>query len=203
MLFTENDTHIEALEVGSNKTPYVKDAFHRRIVNGNLDSVNPTHTGTKFAAWYTFDKDDSIEPGEYAVVRFKLSSSLVQDSYVDEEELDDVIEKRREEADEFYYRISPLPMADDLRNIQRQAFAGILWCKQYYNFNWERWADGDPTLPPPNRKHLRSKRGKHIHLDHILSVRDSWEYPFTSSWDSAFGCITMAMIDPQSTNWIY
>ncbi|KAH8729975.1 Six-hairpin glycosidase-like protein [Ilyonectria robusta] len=194
MLFTENETNLDALGLGTNKGPYVKDAFHRRIVNNDLKAVNPGQTGTKFAAWYTFDEDGGVPPGECAVVRFKLMRQ--NEEYLDEELLDDVVEQRQAEADEFYYRISPLPMAEDLRNIQRQAFAGLLWCKQYYNFNWEQWLKGDPTSPSFVRKDMRNKQGKHIHWDHVLSVRDSWEYPFTNPWDSAFDCVVMAMMDP-------
>lgn len=87
-------------------------------------------------------------------------------------------------------------MSDALRNIQRQAYAGLLWCKQYCNFNWDQWLKGYPASPPFVRKNVRNKQGKHIHWDHVLSVRDSWEYPFANPWDSAFDCVVMAMIDP-------
>jgi hypothetical protein len=89
-------------------------------------------------------------------------------------------------------------MADDLRNIQRQALAGMMWCKQYYNFVWDQWANGDPGMPPPppERKAIRNTQWKHMHLDDILSMPDSWEYPFFAAWDTAFHCIPLAMIDP-------
>jgi hypothetical protein len=129
-------------------------------------------------------------------VRFKFSKKRVE--YLDEEDFDDIIEKRREEADEFYYRISPLPMTDDLRNIQRQAFSGMMWTKQHYLFIWDQWANGDPTMPPPppSRKSIRNAQWQHMHCDDILSMPDSWEYPFFAAWDSAFHCIPLAMIDP-------
>ncbi|KAF5010258.1 hypothetical protein FDECE_3576 [Fusarium decemcellulare] len=194
MLFTENESNLEALGLGTNTGPYVKDAFHSYIINNRIDAVNPDKAGTKFAAWYAFDEDGGVPPGDCAVVRFMLSCR--SNDYLDEELFDDVIEKRREEADEFYYRLSPLPMSDDLRNIQRQAFAGLLWNKQYYHFNWEQWAKGDATVPAFVRKNLRNVQGKHIHRDHVLSVKDSWEYPFPSPWDLAFNSIVMAMMDP-------
>jgi hypothetical protein len=130
------------------------------------------------------------------VVRFRFTKR--DESYLDEEEFDDLIEKRREEADEFFYRISPLPMTDDLRNIQRQAFSGMMWTKQHYYFIWDQWAKGDPgTLPPPaDRMGIRNTQWKHMHCDDILSMPDSWEYPFFAAWDSAFHCIPLAMIDP-------
>ncbi|KAH7256711.1 Six-hairpin glycosidase-like protein [Fusarium tricinctum] len=195
-MFTENDTNFKALYDQKNAQPYVKDAFHRYIVDGEKDAVNPAKTGTKCAAWFNFNEDGGVNPGECAVVRFRFTRR--DDSYLDEEDFDDVIESRKEEADEFYYRLSPLPMADDLRNIQRQAFSGMMWTKQHYHFIWDHWANGDPTMPPPpaSRKDIRNSAWKHMHCDDILSMPDSWEYPFFAAWDSAFHCIPLAMIDP-------
>ncbi|KAL2001078.1 hypothetical protein VTN02DRAFT_2245 [Thermoascus thermophilus] len=196
MLFTENETNNEVMWGQKNAQPYVKDAFHRRVVDGETGAVNPENHGTKFAAWYAFDEGDGIPPGECAVVRFRLTRK--PEAYLDEEVLDNVFEKRRAEADEFYYRINPLPMSEDLRNIQRQALSGMLWTKQYYHFIWDQWANGDPGMipPPPGRKHVRNEKWKHLHLDDVLSMPDSWEYPFFAAWDTAFHCIPLAMIDP-------
>ncbi|KAK3387032.1 protein phosphatase 2c [Podospora didyma] len=196
LMFTENDTNYELLYGGENPQPYVKDAFHRYIVDGEKGAVNPAQIGTKCAAQFAFNEDGGVKPGECAVVRFRISRK--QDTYLDEEEFDDIIERKREEADEFYYHISPLPMADDLRNIQRQAFAGMMWCKQHYLFIWDEWANGDPSQPPPppDRKGIRNSQWKHLHCDDILSMPDSWEYPFFAAWDTSFHCITLAMIDP-------
>ncbi|KAJ1338014.1 putative isomerase [Microdochium nivale] len=196
LLFTDNDTNTEFLYKQPNKTPYVKDAFHNYIVDGKKEAVNPAQTGTKAAAWFSFNESGGVGPGECAVVRFRFSKK--DDTYLDEEVFDDMIEKRREEADDFYYRLSPLPMTDDLRNIQRQAFSGMMWCKQYYQFIWDQWANGDPAQPPPppERKAIRNAQWKHLHIDDILSMPDSWEYPFFAAWDTAFHCIPLAMIDP-------
>ncbi|EME49794.1 hypothetical protein DOTSEDRAFT_68552 [Dothistroma septosporum NZE10] len=197
-LFTDNDTNFKALWGStSNKTPYVKDAFHNRVVKGDKQAVNPQKTGTKSAAWYAFDQGEGVPPGQCAVVRFRISTKP-SDDYLDEEAFDEVIEQRLAEADEFYYKINPLPMADDLRNIQRQALSGMMWCKQYYHFIWDQWANGDPAMPPPppERKHVRNAQWKHMHLDDILSMPDSWEYPFFAAWDSAFHCIPLSLIDP-------
>lgn len=196
LLFTENETNNEKLWGIENDQPYVKDAFHRLIVDQEKDAVNPNKEGTKFAAWYAFDEAQEVPPGECAVVRFRLSQNKVE--FVDEEVLDDVIEQRRSEADDFYYRINPLPMSDDLRNVQRQAFSGMMWCKQYYNFVWDEWAHGDPgeIPPPPGRKGIRNQQWRHLYIDDILSMPDSWEYPFFAAWDTAFHCIPLAMIDP-------
>lgn len=197
LMFTENDTNTDRLYGSKNKQPYVKDAFHRWIVDEEKGAINPRCSGTKCAAWYDFGQGEGVPPGECAVVRFRLSRKY--DGYLNEELLDDIMEQRRQEADEFYYRISPLPMADDLRNIQRQALSGMLWCKQHYYFIWDQWANGDPNMPPPppNRKNVRNEHWKHMHLDDILSMPDSWEYPFFAAWDSAFHCIPLAMVDPE------
>jgi hypothetical protein len=196
LIFTDNDTNFKLLYGGENQVPHVKDAFHQYIVEGKKEAVNPAKTGTKSAAWFAFNESGGVAPGECAVVRFRFSKKTAE--FLDEEEFDDMIEKRRDEADDFYYRISPLPMTDDLRNIQRQAFSGMMWCKQYYQFIWDQWANGDPSQPPPPecRKNIRNSQWKHLHIDDILSMPDSWEYPFFAAWDSAFHCIPLAMIDP-------
>jgi len=196
LIFTENDTNTEKLYGVKNKQPYVKDGFHRWIVDEEKGAINPRCTGTKCAAWYDFGQGDGVPPGECAVVRFRLSRRFDED--LNEELLDDVIDQRRQEADEFYFRISPLPMSEDLKNIQRQAFSGMLWCKQHYYFIWDQWANGDPHMPPPppNRRNVRNAQWKHMYLDDILSMPDSWEYPFFAAWDTAFHCIPLAMIDP-------
>ncbi|EGY15632.1 cytoplasm protein [Verticillium dahliae VdLs.17] len=196
MMFTDNDTNFETLYKQENKTPYVKDAFHKYIVDGEKKAINPAQTGTKAAAWFNFNEDGGVNPGECAVVRFRFSKKDLP--YFDEGEFDDIMDQRVADADDFYYRISPLPMADDLRNIQRQAFSGMMWTKQHYLFIWDQWANGDPTQPPPppGRKAIRNSQWKHMHCDDILSMPDSWEYPFFAAWDSAFHCIPLAMIDP-------
>lgn len=198
LIFTENDTNFKKLYSGENKSPYVKDAFHAYIVDGEKWAVNPACEGTKAAAWYAFEEGDGVPPGGCAVVRFKFSRR-VEEEGIDEEYFDDIIELRRSEADDFYWRISPLPMADDLRNVQRQALSGMLWTKQYYHFVWDQWANGDPAQPPPpeSRKNIRNYQWKHMYIDDILSMPDNWEYPFFAAWDTAFHAIPLAMIDPE------
>jgi hypothetical protein len=209
ILFTDNDTNLNGLYGVDNKVEYTKDAFHRYIIEGEKGAVNPARTGTKSAAWYAFEEGDGVPPGGCAVVRFKLSKKIETRQFIenesvqselgiDEEAFDDMFELRRFEADEFYWRISPLPMTDDLRNIQRQAFSGMLWTKQFYHMIWDQWANGDPNQPPPppERKNIRNDKWRHMHLDDILSMPDCWEYPFFAAWDTAFHCIPLAMIDP-------
>ena len=169
MLFTENETNFQRLWGVANESPYVKDAFHERIVNGHVDAVNPEGYGTKGGAWYNFQ---NVPPGQSAVVRFKLTNKIRNEGVLDEEEFDDTIARRKAEADAFYAHIVDLPISDDMRNIQRQAWAGMLWSKQYYHFIYKRWIEGDKKGPPPpaNRKSIRNKGWDHMYIDDILSM---------------------------------
>ena len=169
MLFTENETNFKKLWGGNNNNPYVKDAFHERIVQGRIDAVNLEGFGTKGAAWYNFQ---NVQPRQSAVVRFKLTNKIRDGAAFDEEEFDDTITKRKCEADAFYAQISNVPITDDMRNIQRQAWAGMLWSKQYYHFVYKRWIEGDERgpRPPSNRKNIRNKGWDHMYVDDILSM---------------------------------
>lgn len=193
LIFTENETNTKKLYNQDNKSKYVKDAFHEYVVDGKQEVVNPEKQGTKAAAWFTF-KD--IPAGEYVTIRYKFTNDK---SEVDEFELDNIISKRQAEADEFYWHVTPYPISDELRQIQRQGFAGLLWTKQFYYFVHNYWANGDPDTikPPMNRANGRNKEWKHLYTDEILSLPDKWEYPFFAAWDSAFHCIPFAMIDPR------
>lgn len=194
LLFTDNETNKKHLYDVKNDAEFVKDAFHWHIVDGKKEVVNPKKKGTKAGAWYAFE---DCPPNDCVVVRLKLTNKISQEP-IDEEAFDDTIEKRRTEADDFYWRLSPMPMSDDLRNIQRQALAGMMWNKQYYQFIWEQWAKGDSTQPPPPaaRKNVRNQGWRHLHIDDVLSMPDKWEYPFFAVWDTAFHCIPLSMIDP-------
>lgn len=193
LLFTENETNQKKLYEQPNNTKYVKDAFHDFIIDGDDSVVNPQKFGTKACAWYHFDL---VPPGDYVTLRYKLSKKLED---IDEFEFDNVFSKRQDEADAFYWKVSPLPMSDELRQVQRQAFAGLLWTKQFYHFVHDYWSKGDSKTPkpPPNRANGRNKDWKHLYINDILSLPDKWEYPFFAAWDTAFHCIPFAMIDPE------
>lgn len=160
--------------------------------------VNPEKFGTKSAAHYSFTQVPG--KGGCVVVRLKLTTKTPDEdpSITDEEEFDDLIEDRRVDADEFFARIGKGPMTDDLRNIMRQALSGMLWTKQYYQFIQKEWIEGDPGQPPPppGRKNVRNKEWKHLYINDILSMPDKWEYPWFATWDTAFHCIPLAMVDP-------
>ena len=147
----------------------MKDAFHERIINSRFDAVNPESFGTKGAAWYHFQ---NVPPGACAMVRFKLTGKIRNDGQLDEEEFDDLIARRRLEANAFYWHLANVPITEDQRNIQRQAFAGMLWNKQFYHFIYRLWIEGDETGPPlpAGRKGLRNKGWDHMYVDDVLSM---------------------------------
>ncbi|CCK70827.1 uncharacterized protein KNAG_0F01590 [Huiozyma naganishii CBS 8797] len=204
LLFTDNESNLVKLyNSKENPSKFTKDAFEEYLVHGNEDAVNPENRGTKACAVYHFK---NIPPGEYVTVRYKYTDDKegrifpAEDlAVIDEDQFDTIFDQREEEADDFYWRITPLPISDEMRNIQRQAFAGMLWTKQFYNFVYDNWYNGDPKVkprPPPDRANGRNKKWKHLYIEDILSMPDKWEYPFFASWDSAFHCIPLSMIDP-------
>ncbi|WWC90864.1 uncharacterized protein L201_005801 [Kwoniella dendrophila CBS 6074] len=166
--------------------------------HGGRQFVNPDKTGTKAGAHYTFK--DVPGKGGCVVVRLKMTPNSPDEdpSILDEELFDDNIEERRVDADEFYGAISRGSISDDLRNIMRQALSGMLWTKQYYQYIQKEWMDGDPGQPPPppERKWVRNREWKHMYINDILSMPDKWEYPWFATWDTAFHCIPLAMVDP-------
>ncbi|GAB1524042.1 hypothetical protein RhiTH_007194 [Rhizoctonia solani] len=167
---------------------------------GDRPFVNPKNEGTKCGAQYVFK---AVPPrGGCAVVRLKLTPHTPNKdpSIWDEELFDDTIDERRQDADEFYARLSTGSggVTDDLRAIMRQALAGMMWSKQFYQFIHKEWMEGDPAQPPPppERKWVRNREWRHLHIADILSMPDKWEYPFFAAWDTAFHCIPLAMVDP-------
>jgi hypothetical protein len=160
--------------------------------------VNPDKEGTKAAAHYVFNNVPGN--GGCVVVRLKMTPNSPSEdpTILDEEAFDDNIEERRVEADEFYSRLGRGPLPDDLRSIMRQALAGMMWTKQYYQFIQKEWIEGDPgqPKPPPERKYVRNREWRHLYINDILSMPDKWEYPWFATWDTAFHCIPLAMVDP-------
>ncbi|MEM6835782.1 MAG: glucosidase [Cyanobacteria bacterium P01_C01_bin.120] len=193
LLFTENETNYQKLFGAENSTPYVKDAFHRYLIEGQTDAVNPNGFGTKAAAHYTL----TIAPGETQYIRLRLSNAEI--SAPPFADFDQVMQTRVKEAHEFYSQIAPFCHSEDIANVQRQAFAGLMWGKQYYRFDVFRWLEGDPTMPPPPPGHQHGRNREWLHLDagDIISMPDKWEYPWFAAWDQAFHCIPLAIIDPE------
>jgi len=192
LLFTENESNAERLWGVSNTTPYVKDAFHEAIVHHRSDVTSPTGRGTKVGARFSL----WIQAGESETVRLRYTNRARPHAFVDH---DRIFERRRREADEFYEAISPRQLNDDERRVFRRAIAGLLWSKQFYCFEVERWLRGDPTqlAPPPERWHGRNRDWRHLYNSEVLSMPDKWEYPWYAAWDLAFHCIPMALADPE------
>jgi hypothetical protein len=191
VLFTDNETNAPRIfgSWAANRKPHVKDAFHRHIING--ENCVDQETGTKSCIAYYYD----VTAGDSVVLRLRLSSSSHSDPLAD---VDDVIRVRHEEADEFYETIHPPNTTPDERLIQRQALAGMLWSKQIYLFDVERWLEGDNSQwpPPESRKRGRNIHWRHLNSMRILSMPDKWEFPWFASWDLAFQCVTLALVDP-------
>jgi hypothetical protein len=193
LLFTENETNAERLFGSPNKSAYVKDAFHDYVVRGETAAVNPERTGTKAAARYRV----SLEGGESRVFRLRLSNENDGDRAFDAG-FDAVFATRAAESDEFYSRFAAPGVSDDERAVQRQAFAGLLWNKQFYHYDVERWLEGDPGSPPPPaaRWYGRNHTWTHLNNHDVISMPDTWEYPWYAAWDLAFHAIPLSMIDP-------
>jgi len=194
LLFTENETNKERLYGGISRSPYVKDAFHRYVIDDETAAVNPAQIGTKSAAHYSLH----VAAGETQQVKLRLSNQSALNDPLGTE-FDQVFHTRKEEADKFYHQLSPFIATQDLENVQRQAFAGMMWGKQYYLYDVNTWLKGDPNTltPPPNRKRGRNQHWHHLDSQDVLSMPDTWEYPWFAAWDTAFHCIPLAMIDPE------
>ncbi len=191
LLFTENETNNQQLFGVENTSPYVKDAFHRYLIAGDQQAVNPEQVGTKAAGHY----EVMVEPGQTQTIRLRLSDRPDLPSPFGAE-FDETFQQRQQEADEFYQRFIPPTISEDARNVQRQAFAGMLWTKQFYHYVMEDWLNGDPAQPQPNRQNPRNSEWIHVFNDDILSMPDKWEFPWFAAWDLAFHTLTLAMLDP-------
>ncbi len=191
LLFTENATNHERLWGTTNLSPYVKDGIHEAVVHGRHECVNPAQEGTKVAARYAL----TLAPGATETISLRLSRRRHESPFGDDAE---VFQQRREEADQFYEAVHGPGLNDDERLVQRQAFAGLLWSKQFYHIDVDVWLDGDPTgpTPPPQRLHGRNAEWRHLNNADVVSMPDTWEYPWYAAWDLAFHCIPLALVDP-------
>ncbi|HIK06416.1 MAG TPA: glucosidase [Trichormus sp. M33_DOE_039] len=193
ILFTENETNYQRLFGRSNASPYVKDSINEYITNGQTLAVNPNKLGTKAAANYIL----TVDAGETKTIKLRLcdSANLLEPFG---QEFDKIFSQRQQEANEFYQRITPFNLNEDMRNVQRQAFAGMLWSKQFYHYIVEDWLKGDRhnSPPPLERRNGRNKEWFHLYNEDILSMPDKWEYPWFAAWDLAFHTIPLAKIDP-------
>jgi len=193
-LFTNNETNMAAVygADADNAAPYTKDAFHRYLIAGQADAVNPAQQGTKACIHYK----RSIPAGGSTVVRLRLAPSALKQPLL---AVDDIVEARLQDADAFYKELHPAHASEDECNIQRQALAGLMWSKQNYIFDVEAWLNGDnSTMPPPqSRKTIRNQHWNHLNSMRILSMPDKWEYPWFAAWDLAFHTVPITLIDAE------
>jgi hypothetical protein len=183
LFFTENESR-PGHDPGFDRAGYFKDAFHHRVVHGILEAVNPDMRGSKSAAVHRL----RLKPGETKKLRFRLTSQRGIDPFID---FDKTFQGIRQEADRFYDELQKDNEDADERLIQRQAFAGLIWTKQFYYYDVEQWINGDPgqPTPPASRRHGRNHEWQHLKNADIISMPDKWEYPWYAAWDLAFHCV--------------
>ena len=195
LLFTENETNVTRLFGAPNGSPYVKDAFHEYIVGGKKEAVNPAFEGTKAALHYNLE----IPAGKQTTVKLRLTKASKANTATEAlgAALEETFANRVVEADEFYNTVIPADADDDTRNVMRQAFAGLLWTKQFYHLVARQWLEGDPAMPKPpaQRKRGRNRAWPHMYNADVISMPDKWEYPWYAAWDLAFHCVALALVD--------
>ena len=191
LLFTENESNAQRLWGQPNPTPYVKDAFHRYVISGERDAVNPGKTGTKAAARYVLE----VPPGGSALVDLRLTKGATGGAFG--AAFEEVRRQRLFDADEFYDRISPRSLSEDERRVHRQALAGMLWTKQYYYFDLDRWLKEHQAHPLLGGAHRGIRNAEWFHMlnGDLISMPDKWEYPWYAAWDLAFHTLSLALVD--------
>src|SRR4029078_3509939 len=174
LLFTENETNRRRLYGDQGGPRYVKDSFHDYVVQGEEKSVNPKHLGSKAAAQYVL----TLAPGEIKTIRLRFTNEEKIPEFT-KQDVDAVFTTRLREADEFYDRLAPATLSEDALRVQRQAFAGLLWNKQFFHYEVNRWLKGDPGMPEPPHERLKGRNADWTHLYNadVISMPDKWEYP--------------------------
>ncbi|MBL8186173.1 MAG: glucosidase [Blastocatellia bacterium] len=211
LLFTENETNSERLFGSKSRTPFVKDGINDYIVQGRADRINRAEVGTKASANYKLNVpaksqisvrlrlSDIDLTGIRALTKSRSTSASIRAGGADPfADFDNCFAARIREADDYYASIVPPELSEDARNVQRQAFAGMLWSKQFYHYVVKDWLEGDNSkaIPPAERLHGRNSEWRHLYNADIISMPDKWEYPWYAAWDLAFHCIPLALIDP-------
>jgi len=191
LLFTENETNTKRLWGQDSPSPYVKDAFHEYIISGKREAVNPQKVGTKAAAHFLLE----VPAGQSKVVRLRLSAKAHANAFGNA--FDKIFSSCVADANEFYDRITPASLNEDERRVHRQALAGMLWTKQYYYFDLDKWLtehNAHPMLGSGSRS-LRNTEWFHMLNSDIISMPDKWEYPWYAAWDLAFHTIALSLVD--------
>jgi hypothetical protein len=202
LLFTENETNTQRIFGVPNRMSFVKDGINNYVVNGQPNAVNPEKTGTKVSAQYRV----SIPPGESRDIRLRLSdvapAALARTNGAEGspfgEAFDGIMESRRKEADAFYANVIPQKLGADEANVMRQALAGMLWSKQFYYYDVDKWLEerGSDPFKASRKQAPRNDQWHHMYNGDIISMPDKWEYPWYAAWDLAFHVIALTLVDP-------
>jgi hypothetical protein len=190
LLFAENDTNNEGIFGSPNTTPYVKDGINDYVVSGRQNAASANKTGTKAAAHYQLN----VGAGETAIIRLRLSNTSPRTPFGSQ--FNQIVEERRREADAFYQAITPARVGEDAANVMRQALAGMLWSKQYFFYDTDKWLEEhgyDAMRPTPHQ--VRNREWFHMIGEHVISMPDKWEYPWFAAWDLAFHTLALATVD--------
>ena len=192
VLFTENESNCERLWGTASRAPFVKDAFHEVVVRGDRGAASADPRGTKMGARFSA----VLAPGESRTIRLRYTDRPLEAPFADHEA---ICATRKVEADEFFAAVTPRALGPDDRAIFRQSVAGLLWSRQFYGYEVERWLRGDPGQPAPPRARWRGRnhQWRHLFNSEVLSMPDKWEYPWYAAWDLAFHCIPLALVDPE------
>jgi hypothetical protein len=192
LLFCENESNPARMWGDHSRRGYWKDGINDRVVNGAVEAVNPGQVGSRAAAWY----QTTVPARGRVTFRLRLTPLAAVNPFSD---FGSLMAQRAREADEFYAAAQQDMHSADARQIQRQAFAGMIWSKQFYYFDLPQWLDGDPGQPPPpgSRRHGRNHEWRHLNNADIISMPDKWEYPWYAAWDLAFHCLPFAHLDPK------
>lgn len=192
-LYTDNETNTQIVTGQPNESIFTKDAFHQAIIHKtNVNELRQRKSGTKFSPVYNY----TVKAGETIDIYCRLSEKQQKDPF--DSDFEKLFEKRKKEADDFYAEIFPKGVKSDLAKVQRQALAGLLWSKQYYHYDIEKWLSNSDGIAQNNdrRKSGRNNDWKHLKNQDVISMPDKWEYPWYAAWDQSFQCISMAVVDP-------
>jgi hypothetical protein len=202
LLFTENETNTQRIFGVANRTPFVKDSFHSYVVNGQQDAVNPAQAGSKVAAHYHL----TVPAGKHETVQLRLTNVAPaatarvngKNAVAFGTKFTESVDQRRQEADEFYAAITPAKLSADQALVMRQALAGMLWSKQFYHYDVDKWLEerGSDPFKPTRKTAPRNDHWHHMYNGDIISMPDKWEYPWYAAWDLAFHVIALTIVDP-------
>jgi hypothetical protein len=194
VLFTDNDTNTERIFGAPNQSPYVKDGINNYIVHNNYEAVNPNNIGTKAASAFSL----MIKPGKSEVIRLRLTNNLSTESEPFGAKFEKIFDSRKKDADDFYATVTPSSLSSDKANVFRQALAGMMWSKQFYLYDIDKWLDehGSDSFQSSHKHATRNEEWHHMFNGDVISMPDKWEYPWYASWDLAFHVLALTLVDP-------